>query len=357
MNKEFRRTAVSRAALSARRPQALADGSDQQGAIAILVALSLTVLIPMLALVLDIGQALVVKQSLQNLADAAALAGARQLGRVYETLPPGATGGVLSSRGQGQVNSVVADVSGKNQPPHHTAFVLAKLGGWNATSRTLAGGGVLLDGVHVSAQTHVPTYVASAVGVKTIAVSADATAALTGLSQVPAGSLTLPFGVARGWFSGKGWASQSFTLTKNGTSPVCAAWSTFSQTPATQNQLQTIMKRIRSGDSVSPTVNSRKTQLQFLGANPGPAFTVLQSLYANRKDSKTGDWLTVVPVYDRGSCAAATGPATIVGFATMRLNQKSSTQLSATVMANQIQVGRGGGTDYGTKGSIPGLVK
>lgn len=311
----------------------------------------------MLSLVLDIGHALVVKQSLQNLVDAAALAGARQLGRVYETLPPGATGGILSSSGQGQVNSAVADISGKNQPPHHTAFVLANLGGWNATSHTLAKGGVLLDGVHVSAQAQVPTFVASAVGVKTIAVTADATAALTGLSQVPAGSLTLPFGVAQGWFSGKGWASESFALTKDGTSPVCAAWSTFSETPATQNQLQTIVKRIQSGSYVSPTVSSRKTQLQFLGANPGTAFTELQSLYNSRKNSKTGDWLTVVPVYDRGSCAAATGPATIVGFATMRLNQKSSTQLSATVIANQIQVGRGGGTDYGTKGSIPGLVK
>ena len=346
MNKEFRRTAKSRSVLS-----------NQQGAIAILVALSLTVLIPMLSLVLDIGHALVVKQSLQNLVDAAALAGARQLGRVYETLPPGATGGILSSSGQGQVNSAVADISGKNQPPHHTAFVLANLGGWNATSHTLAKGGVLLDGVHVSAQAQVPTFVASAVGVKTIAVTADATAALTGLSQVPAGSLALPFGVAQGWFSGKGWASESFALTKDGTSPVCAAWSTFSETPATQNQLQTIVKRIQSGSYVSPTVSSRKTQLQFLGANPGTAFTELQSLYNSRKNSKTGDWLTVVPVYDRGSCAAATGPATIVGFATMRLNQKSSTQLSATVIANQIQVGRGGGTDYGTKGSIPGLVK
>ncbi len=344
--------------LSARRPQALADGSDQQGAVAVLVALSLTVLIPMLALVLDIGQALVVKQSLQNLADAAALAGARQLGRVYEVTPPTGAGGTLPAAGIGQVNGAVADVGGKNQPPHHTASVLSNLGVWNATSHTLAGGGALPDGVHVSAQTHVPTFVASAVGVKTIAVSADATAALTGLSQVPAGSLALPFGVARGWFSGKGkgWASQSFTLTKNGTSPVCAAWSTFTQTPATQQQLQTIVKGIRTGGYISPIANSGQTQFQFLGAKPGTAFTELQSLYKSRKDPKTGDWLTVVPVYDRGTCVAATGPATIAGFATVRLNQKSSNQLSATVVTDQIQIGRGGGTDYGTKGSIPGLV-
>lgn len=356
MNKAVDRKPASRAALSARRPRALADGSDQQGAIAVLVAVSLTVLIPMLALVLDIGQALVVKQALENLVDAAALAGARQLGRVYEATSPAGAGGALPAAGLGQVNGAVADVGGKNQPPHHTAAVLSNLGVWNATSRTLAGGGALPDGVHVSAQTRVPTFVASAVGVKTLAVSAGATAALTGLSLVPAGSLALPFGVARGWFSGKGWASRSFTLTKNGMSPVCAAWNTFTQTPATQKQLQTIVKGIRTGRYSSPIAGSGQTQFQFLGTKPGTAFKELQSLYKSRRDPKTGDWLAVVPVYDRGTCMAATGPTLIVGFATVKLNQKSSNQLSATVVTNQIQAGRGGGADYGTKGSIPGLV-
>ncbi len=339
-----------------RNPASRAVSSDQQGAVAILVALSLTVLIPLLALVLDIGQALVVKQALANLVDAAALAGARQLGRGYEATASAGGGGTLPAAGLGQVNGVVADMSGKNQPPHHTASVRSNLGVWNTASRTLTGRGALPDGVHVSAQTHVPTFVASAVGVKAMVVSADATAALTGLSQVPAGSLAFPFGVARGWFSGTGWASRSFALTKNGTSPVCAAWSTFTQTPATQKQLQTIVKRIRTGGYSSPIANSGQTQFQFLGAKPGAAFTELQSLYKSRKDPKTGDWLTVVPVYDRGTCAAVTGPARIVGFATVKLSQTSDTQLSATVVTNQIRPGRGGGADYGTKGSIPGLV-
>jgi hypothetical protein len=339
-----------------RKPELRSALSSQQGAVAVIVAISLAVLIPMLALVLDIGQALVVKQSLQNLADAAALAGARQLGRGYETLPPGTRSRALPAGGRGQVNGTVADVGGKNQPPNHPASVLSTLGVWNAPSRALAGGGALPDGVRVSAQTQVPTFVASAVGVKSMAVSAEATAALTGLSQVPAGSLTLPFGVARGWFSGKGWASRSFTLTKNGTSPVCAAWSTFTQTPATQKRLQTIVKEIQTGKYSSPIAKSGQTQFQFLGARPGAAFTELQSLYKSRKDPNTGDWLTVVPVYDRGTCASATGRARIVGFATMKLRQTSSTRLSATVVTNQIRPGRGGGVDYGTKGSIPGLV-
>jgi hypothetical protein len=322
-----------------------------------MVALSLAVLIPMLALVLDIGQALVVKQALQNLVDAASLAGARQLGRVYEVTPPKGLGGTLPAAGLGQVNGAVAAVGGKNQPPQHTASVLSTLGVWNATSHTLAGGGVLPDGIQVSAQTQVPTFVASAMGIKTMAVSAAATSALTGLSRVPAGSIALPFGVAQGWFRGKGWASRSFVLTKNGTSPGCASWSTFTRTPATERVLQTIVKGIQAGRSMSPIATSGQTQFQFIGAKPGRAFTDLQSLYTSKKDPKTGDWFTVVPVYDRKTCATATGRTRIVGFATVKLSQTSKTQLSAMVVTNQIQAGRGGGPDYGTKGSIPGLVK
>lgn len=53
--------------------------SGQQGAVAIIVALSLVVLIGMLGLVLDLGHLYVTKTELQNAADAAALSGAKEL--------------------------------------------------------------------------------------------------------------------------------------------------------------------------------------------------------------------------------------------------------------------------------------
>lgn len=57
--------------------------SRQHGAVAIIVALSLVVLIGMLGLVLDLGHLYVTKTELQNAADAAALSGAKELnGRV-----------------------------------------------------------------------------------------------------------------------------------------------------------------------------------------------------------------------------------------------------------------------------------
>jgi Flp pilus assembly protein TadG len=53
--------------------------SRQQGAVAIIVAISLVVLIGMLGLVLDLGHLYVTKTELQNSADAAALSGAKEL--------------------------------------------------------------------------------------------------------------------------------------------------------------------------------------------------------------------------------------------------------------------------------------
>jgi Flp pilus assembly protein TadG len=53
--------------------------SRQQGAVAIIVALSLVVLIGMLGLVLDLGHLYVTKTELQNAADASALSGAKEL--------------------------------------------------------------------------------------------------------------------------------------------------------------------------------------------------------------------------------------------------------------------------------------
>jgi Flp pilus assembly protein TadG len=53
--------------------------SRQQGAVAIIVALSLVVLVGMLGLVLDLGHIYVTKTELQNAADASALSGAKEL--------------------------------------------------------------------------------------------------------------------------------------------------------------------------------------------------------------------------------------------------------------------------------------
>lgn len=61
---------------------------NNRGVIFIIVALTLTMLVGVTALTVDIGYGLVVRTELQNVADASVLAGTRQLGLIYEGLAP-----------------------------------------------------------------------------------------------------------------------------------------------------------------------------------------------------------------------------------------------------------------------------
>src|SRR5690242_14292190 len=60
----------------------------EQGAVAVMVAIMLPVLIGFAAMSIDIGQALVARNELQDVADAGALAGARRIGTIYQGLTP-----------------------------------------------------------------------------------------------------------------------------------------------------------------------------------------------------------------------------------------------------------------------------
>src|SRR5919108_792360 len=59
------------------------ENRQQEGAIAIIVALSAVVLLGIAAFVIDFGYTWVTTNELQNAADAGALAGARALGKFY----------------------------------------------------------------------------------------------------------------------------------------------------------------------------------------------------------------------------------------------------------------------------------
>ena len=62
---------------------------DTRGAVAVIVAIMIVVLLSFGALALDISNAMIARNELQNVADASALAGARQLGVIYQALPQG----------------------------------------------------------------------------------------------------------------------------------------------------------------------------------------------------------------------------------------------------------------------------
>lgn len=366
----------------------------QRGAVAVIVALLMGVLLPVAALVVDIGYTVVVKHRLRNLVDAAALAGSRQLGWSSESAP------LASVANQAQVQAVAQDIVKKNQIGSQPATVQVLIGTWNIGTRTFVGGAASPNAVAVSGRMVVPTFFGGVVGVSTIPVSASATAALTPLGRLSAGTLSLPMGIDQAWFAGASWENKSFTIGSTNSSGKdkdkgkgkdedkgnnksnadgddeedddkgknkdkkkdkdqnggCIGWTTFTTSPATTSQVETVLEQVKKGTYVAPAAVAGQSAFQFTGEDIGDAFADLQSLYDARKDPKTGQWSTVVAVYKKNECAAPKGSVAVVGFATVVIT-KQKDALKAIVSKNAVQLGRGGGTqDFGTLGSLPGLV-
>jgi len=91
-------------------------------------------------------------------------------------------------------------------------------------------------------------------------------------------------------------------------------------------------------------------------------FDDMQELYEAKKDAD-GKWETNVVVYGYDDCSNPTGEIPIVGFATAIItgvngpSDDPAHTIFATVICDNVSQGRGSGGNFGTKGSIPGLVE
>ena len=114
---------------------------NSRGAAAVMVALTLTVLLAMGAAAIDIGHALVARNELQNVADAAALAGTRALGLIYEGMTPSAQQAyTLTGGAAGGVAAAVQSTASLNAAAGTNISVNAsdiQIGIWNQATRTL----------------------------------------------------------------------------------------------------------------------------------------------------------------------------------------------------------------------------
>jgi Flp pilus assembly protein TadG len=89
--------------------------SRQHGAVAIIVALSLVVLIGMLGLVIDLGHLYVTKTELQNAADAAALSGAKELDGTLDGVNAASASAIEAARrNKYDLNAKVVTITGAN---------------------------------------------------------------------------------------------------------------------------------------------------------------------------------------------------------------------------------------------------
>jgi Flp pilus assembly protein TadG len=357
--------------------------SQNQGVIATIVAVSLVGLLGIVALVIDLGFALVTRNQLQNIADSAALAGTRQLGRTYEGLTSAARlGYVLSGGDKNAIFAMVREMGEKNVAGGKPIGINTEdivIGRWNPTTRHLTPTDVTPDAVRVLARrderanSPLTMFFAGVVGTERLNVVAQATAALTGIKAVEAGELNAPFGIGRAWFESHGeFCDQPIQFSPTNSPEGCAGWHTFFQAANARN-LRRILDGLLDGTFVSPAATAGETQFNFLGGEIPPAFQRFQQLYeAKAVCTTTGApcsagpcdgtcaWPTFVGVYDAPDCSSPNTAMTIVGFATTTIYEveRRNRIIQARVQCNVVQPNtRGGGAQFGTKGSIPGLVQ
>jgi len=350
---------------------------DTRGAVAVIVAIMIVVLLSFGALALDISNAMIARNELQNVADASALAGTRQLGVIYAALPQGTpyTTYVLSDASA--VVNAATGVALANQA-RQVAITLNPadivIGVWNYGPRTLTPGNVGATGVQVTARRDgsangpVATWLAGIMGINSMNVVATATAALTGTGILVPGEANSPFGLDELIFNNPAYCGTPIKFYPTNNPPVgCAGWHTFDQSPPNANTERQIVQGMTPNPPtyVTPQITAGQTSLEYIGGNLATIFPDLINLYTAKRvpdaTSPTGFcWNVTIPVYANQDCSNINTPTMTVGFASACVfNVQSSPvhQIDARVVCGEVTNGGGGGGNFGTLGSIPGLVE
>jgi Flp pilus assembly protein TadG len=346
--------------------------SNERGAVAVMVAIMLPVLLGFAALTIDIGQALVAKNELQDAADAGALAGARRLGTIYQGLTPAAQVSYtlaspvpiisdvqnVASQNYGAGRSITVDVGDIN------------IGQWNSTNNTFTVTAVNPDAVRVTArlengQTNGPvsTFLANIWNITSVDVRATATAALTGVGTTNPADLQTPFGISEFRFNDPNYCDAPIKFAPTNDPASCGGWQTFTANPNANTLRNQIDGMIPTPPTfTSPATQAGATSLEFYGGNVANALNNFYNLYVSKRDA-TGAWDVLVPVYQSSDCSNPNTAMLVVGYASMKITNviapPAGQLVLGTIQCNLVTNGptHGGGGSFGTKGSIPGLVQ
>jgi hypothetical protein len=359
---------------------------DEKGVVVIFVAITIIVFIGIAALAVDIGYAKVARTELQRIADGAALAGARTLGRLYEcnrnlgsTCP-----GPMPYQDQltyvaddNAIRQAVANVASQNQAGSKSNISInsadIEIGNWSATTKTVDPVTLISpDAVKVtvrrdtSANGPITTFFAKVMGINTVNVWATATAALTGQSVAGPGGLPIPVGISLAWFQlpRETYCNQNIKFYPTGSMEGCSGWHTYGDRPANASKLARLLDKLRNGTYTSPETTAGSSVFDFTGGTIASAFDEMKALFEYMKtrddDGNPNTWTTSVVVYNKTDCTNPNEDLTIVGFSTVVIHtvlESPEKTIVAEVKCDNVEPGRGGGGNYGTKGSIPGLVQ
>ena len=344
---------------------------NSSGGIPVIMAGGLVAMIGLTALVVDGGFGLITRNELHNIADAASLAGARKLGKIYEALSPGAQQAyTLTSADRATIIAYMNNVSMQNHAggipiPIPDDSSVVQIGHWSGTTFTERNAHP--DAVHVTARRdgtsggngQLATILAPIFGVRQMAVSATSTAALTAVKQVAAGQLDCPVGIPKNYAgAGNGCTDLIFSGTGQ-----CAYWHTYLDGPANTNKIRDLLDdgRHRGAPNllqgtypipaakVGDVFNITNGQLQS-------AFADFQTLY-NAKKNAAGEWNTWIVVLDLQVCNGVNGAIPIAGFAAATITSVNSSTVSARINCNVVDTGPGTGGTVGALGTVPSLVE
>lgn len=343
---------------------------DTRGAVAVTVAIVIVVLFGLAALALDISNAMIARNELQNVADASALAGARQLSVIYQNpslLPPGTSYTNYTLSDTSPIISAATTVALKNQARQVAITINTNdivIGVWDSAARTLTPSLLGPTGVRVTARRDgnvngpVATWLAGIMGINSMDVVATATAALTGVGSTLPGDLETPFGISQYRFQ-TSYCNEPVRFFPTNDPVSCAGWHTWFDTP-NANRLRNNIDAMIPNPPGSPATQVGDA-LEFTNGNVANALNNLYNLYLAKRDPNTGIWTALVPVYQGSDCSAPNTALPIVGYTTMEIRNVQAppaTQVvDGYVVCGYVDGGRGGGSSYGTLGAIPGLVQ
>jgi Flp pilus assembly protein TadG len=341
---------------------------DEDGSVAVLVGVSLGLLISFASVAVDVGYAMATKAGLQTVAKAAALAGARELGVLYEGRTYSQqTSYVLSTSDRAAVTAAVREIAQKN-PVLGQAIEIPdsdiQVGKWDFVDRTFTVTTAQPNAVKITtrrdggANGPITMFMSKIMGVSVMNLSVYDIAAMGPIGMVPPGELDLPIAISKAWFASHT-CGNTIKFYPTGDISGCAGWHTFEDHPASASQLTTILNGLKNGTYQSPETTFGVTKYEFMGGVAASKFSDIQALYDAKKDAN-GEWKTFITVYDSNNCDNPSGSLTIVGFTTAVVTQVTtspSKSMTATLECNVVETGRPGGPDYGTNSSVPTVVQ
>lgn len=359
----------------------------QEGAVLIWVAVALIALLGFAALAVDVGLLMAARNEAQNAADAAALAGAGELGRLYYD-----NGLSYDPSWDSQIINV-SDSTGKqnNVFGKDSTIDTIQIGCWDGTafeqkdSNDVCSNGQAPNAVHVKSSGNNSSFFGKILDIEQLNGVAIATASLSPKSYWEPGEIELPIGISQYWFNHQDGdicgGNLKFYPTSNDMDDVegCAGWTTFSseKKPNTKS-LWEIMYDIMNQDDdspVSPEIIAGSTIMGFWGG-AGPQVIESDNLKDDQADfqdlfhqkaSEDGDgndniWTTKVLVYEEFNCNP-NDYLTIIGVTEVEIIEPAFDEdgklkdITANVKCEAEDFRGEAGQWFGIYGTIPGLVE